>query len=160
IPIALDMAKDSNGKDRELKKRIENDNYMSCAVRECYASFRNIIKFLVRGSREKKVINDIFAEVDKHIESGDIVSDFKMSALPILYDHVVKLIKYLLTNKQEDRDQVVILFQDMHEVVTRDIMEERLDWQGDEVDEQIQLFQPAGAILFPTPESEAWKEKV
>ncbi|KAI3705428.1 hypothetical protein L1987_75665 [Smallanthus sonchifolius] len=161
IPIALDMAKDSNGKDRELKKRIENDNYMSCAVRECYATFRNIIKFLVRGSREKKVINDIFAEVDKHIENGDLVRDFKMSALPILYDHVVKLIKYLLTNKQEDRDQVVILFQDMHEVVTRDIMEEQnLDWQGDEYDEQIQLFQPAGAILFPTPESEAWKEKI
>ncbi|KAJ0771630.1 putative 1,3-beta-glucan synthase [Helianthus annuus] len=160
IPIALDMAKDSNGKDRELKKRIENDSYMSCAVRECYASFHNIIKFLVRGSRERKVIDDIFEEVDKHIDNGDLVRDFKMSALPILYDHVVKLLKYLLTNKQEDRDQVVILFQDMHEVVTRDIMEERLEGQEDEVDEQIQLFQPAGAIMFPTPESEAWKEKI
>ncbi|KAL4576869.1 hypothetical protein LXL04_012969 [Taraxacum kok-saghyz] len=163
IPIALDMAKDSNGKDRELKKRIENDNYMSCAVRECYASFRNIIKFLVRGRREQKVINDIFAEVDKHIEEGDLVREFKMSALPILYDHVVKLINYLLSNKQEDRDQVVILFQDMHEVVTRDIMEDQfpnLDGPGYEADEQYQLFAPAGAILFPTPESEAWKEKI
>lgn len=52
IPIALDMAKDSNGKDRELKKRIEADNYMSCAVSECYASFRNIIMALVEGARE------------------------------------------------------------------------------------------------------------
>ncbi|MFS7956864.1 putative 1,3-beta-glucan synthase [Helianthus anomalus] len=160
IPVALDMVKDSNGKDGELKKRIENDSYMSCAVRECYASFRNIIKFLVRGSRERKVIDDIFEEFDKHIDDGDLVRDFKMSALPILYDHVVKLLTYLLTNKQEDRDQVVILFQDMHEVVTRDIMEERLEGQEDEVDEQIQLFQPAGAIMFPTPESEAWKEKI
>ncbi|MFS8011908.1 putative 1,3-beta-glucan synthase [Helianthus anomalus] len=161
IPIALDMAKDSNGKDRELKKRIESDSYMSCAVRECYASFRNIIMYLVRGSREQKVINDIFLEVDKHIEDGDLVREFNMSALPTLYDHVVKLINYLLTNKQEDRDQVVILFQDMHEVVTRDIMEEsNMDGQGYEVDEQYQLFQPAGAILFPTPESEAWKEKI
>ncbi|KAI3793712.1 hypothetical protein L1987_36333 [Smallanthus sonchifolius] len=160
IPIALDMAKDSNGKDRELKKRIENDSYMSCAVRECYASFRNIITFLINGSREKKVINDIFAEVDKHIDDGNLVRDFNMSALPILYDHVVKLIKYLLTNKQEDRDQVVILFQDMHEVVTRDIMEDQYLEQGFEADEQYQLFQPAGAILFPTPESEAWKEKI
>lgn len=48
------MAKDSNGKDKELKKRIEADNYMSCAVCECYASFRNIIKFLVQGNREKE----------------------------------------------------------------------------------------------------------
>ncbi|GJT09449.1 callose synthase 3 [Tanacetum coccineum] len=162
IPIALDMAKDSNGKDRELKKRIENDNYMSCAVRECYASFRNVIKFLVCGSREMKVINEIFEEVDKHIENGNLVRDFKMSALPILYDHVVKLINYLLLNKQEDRDQVVILFQDMHEVVTRDIMEDQfLNMDGsDEADEQYQLFAPAGAILFPTPDTEAWKEKI
>ena len=54
IPIALDMAKDSNGKDRELKKRIEADNYMSCAVRECYASFKSIIKSLVQGVQEKE----------------------------------------------------------------------------------------------------------
>ncbi|XP_076942400.1 callose synthase 3-like [Bidens hawaiensis] len=161
IPIALHMTKDSNGKDRELKKRIESDNYMSCAIRECYTSFRNIIMFLVRGSREKTVIDDIFAEVDKHIEDGDLVRVLKMSALPILYDHVVKLIGYLLMNRQEDRDQVVILFQDMHEVVTRDIMEEQnLDGQGDEFYEHYQLFQPAGAILFPTPHSEAWKEKI
>jgi len=48
------MAKDSNGKDRELKKRINSDNYMFCAVRECYASFRNIIMYLVEGPREKE----------------------------------------------------------------------------------------------------------
>jgi len=48
------MAKDSNGKDWELKKRIENDNYMSCAVRESYASFKNIIKLLVQGQRENR----------------------------------------------------------------------------------------------------------
>lgn len=48
------MAKDSNGNDYELKKRIAADNYMSCAVSECYKSFRNIIMFLVRGDREKE----------------------------------------------------------------------------------------------------------
>lgn len=82
-----------------------------------------------------------------------------MSALPSLYDHFIKLIKYLvvyyfekkncflsvgldllfgfhkhyvlisllqLGNNPEDRDQVVILFQDMLEVVTRDIADENL----------------------------------
>ena len=57
IPIALDMAKDSNGKDKELTKRILADEYMHCAVRECYASFRNIIKFLVQGNREKEYVS-------------------------------------------------------------------------------------------------------
>lgn len=28
------------------------------------------------------------------------------------------------------------------------------------LDQQYQLFASAGAIIFPTPESEAWKEKV
>lgn len=48
------MAKDSNEKDRELTKRITADDYMFCAVRECYASFKNIIKYLVDGLREKE----------------------------------------------------------------------------------------------------------
>lgn len=101
-----------------------------------------------------RVIDYIFSEVDKHIEAGNLISEYKMSALPSLYDHFVKLIKYLvrsnvfvlwlcsstidpgmmvlnhpfsflqLDNKQVDKDQVVILFQDMLEVVSRDIMME------------------------------------
>lgn len=47
------MAEDSNGKDRELKKRLKDDNYMHCAVRECYASFKIMINFLVLGEQEK-----------------------------------------------------------------------------------------------------------
>lgn len=48
------MAKDSNGKDGELKKRISNDDYMFCAVRESYASFKNVINILVQGARENR----------------------------------------------------------------------------------------------------------
>lgn len=54
IPIAVDMAKDSSGKDRDLKKRLENDYYFSCAIEECYASFKNIIRDLVQGEPEKR----------------------------------------------------------------------------------------------------------
>ncbi|GJR60200.1 retrovirus-related pol polyprotein from transposon TNT 1-94 [Tanacetum coccineum] len=126
IPIALDMAKENNDRDRELEKRIENDIYMCCAVIECYSSFRYVIKFLVCGSRKKKVINEIFEEVDKHIENDNLVRDSNMSALPILFDHVVKLIKYLTINKAKDHDEVIIIFLDMHEVVTRYIMEDHL----------------------------------
>lgn len=178
IPIALDMAKDSNGKDRELNKRIENDNYMSCAVRESYASFKNIITFLVQGERENRIIKKIFSEVDSFIEAGSIIREYKMSALPSLYDLFVRLIKYLLDNKQEDRDQVVILFQDMLEVVTRDIMMEDqdqdqissmtesfhpgLEHEGmNNLETKYQLFASEGALNFPIkPETEAWKEKI
>lgn len=47
------MAKDSNGKDRELIKRIAADPYMPCAVHECYASFKSVIKHMVKGGPEK-----------------------------------------------------------------------------------------------------------
>lgn len=53
IPIAVSMAKDSVGKGQELEKRLLRDKYMKSSVLECYASFRNIINFLVLGEREK-----------------------------------------------------------------------------------------------------------
>lgn len=175
IPIALDMAKDSNGRDRELNKRLAADSYMHCAVRECYRSFENIIKRLVAGTREKDVITKIFGEVDMHIEANNLITNLNMSALPSLYSQFVKLIEYLLANKPEDRDAVVILFQDMLEVVTRDIVDEqvsnslldsshggiygRLD-ESTPFEKQYQLFASPEAIRFPAPVSEAWTEKI
>ncbi|AAD30609.1 Highly similar to putative callose synthase catalytic subunit [Arabidopsis thaliana] len=126
IPIALDMAKDSNGKDRELKKRLAVDSYMTCAVRECYASFKNLINYLVVGEREGQVINDIFSKIDEHIEKETLITELNLSALPDLYGQFVRLIEYLLENREEDKDQIVIVLLNMLELVTRDIMEEEV----------------------------------
>lgn len=175
IPIALDMAKDSYGKDRvhELMKRINGDHYMWCAVKECYASFKSIIKIMVQGNHEKEVITYIFDEVDKHIQDEDLITEYRMTALPSLYGHFVNLMDFLLANKAEDRERVVILFQDMLEVVTRDIMEDPISSLLDSVhggsghDERMdfdrnkyQLFAQSGAINFPLEQTEAWKEKI
>ncbi|WCJ19020.1 glucan synthase-like 3 [Euphorbia peplus] len=171
IPIALDMAKDSNGKDRELKKRLTNDDYMCSAVRECYASFRSIIKSLVQGEREKVVIDDIFLRIDEYIQKDTLITELNMSGLPILYEHFVNLIEYLLKNDKEDKDKVVILLLDMLEVVTRDIMDDEVPsllesshggaygkYEGmTPLESQYQFF---GALNFPLPETEAWKEKI
>ncbi|GKV12593.1 hypothetical protein SLEP1_g23715 [Rubroshorea leprosula] len=175
IPIALDMAKDSDSRDKELKKRILSDYYMKCAVRECYASFKSIIKNLVHGVREKKVIDYIFTEVDRRLEEDNLIKEYKMSALPSFHEHFVKLIGFLLENKEEHRNDVVIIFQDMLEVVMRDIMmeeEERVSSLVDSIhngsghqgmtpiEQHHQLFASVGAINFPTPVSEPWKEKI
>jgi callose synthase len=48
------MAKDSNRRDRELRKRLEADSYMFDAVRECYALLKSIIKYLVLGEDETR----------------------------------------------------------------------------------------------------------
>ncbi|CAD6335282.1 unnamed protein product [Miscanthus lutarioriparius] len=173
IPIALDMAADSGGKDRDLTKRIKSDPYFSFATRECYASFKNIINTLVFGQREKHVLAQIFAVVDQHIQEETLIKDLNMRNLPALSKKFVELLELLQKNKEEDLGQVVILFQDMLEVVTRDIMEEQelgplLDsvhgphsrkHEGiTPLDQQDQLF--AKAIKFPVEESNAWTEKI
>nr|CAB3502151.1 unnamed protein product [Digitaria exilis] len=129
IPIAVDMAKDSNGKDRDLKKRIDNDYYFSCAIEECYASFKNIINDLVQGEPEKRVINKIFVEVDKCIAEDKVITDLNMRALPDLYNKFVELVNYLEKNDEKDRSAVIKIFQDMLEVVTRDIFEDQLRYK-------------------------------
>ncbi|XP_022146133.1 callose synthase 1 [Momordica charantia] len=168
IPIALDMAKDSNGRDRELRKRLNTDNYMLCAVKECYASFKNIINFLVLGEHEKTVMEEIFAIIDEHIKKDDLITALDMSALPILCGQFIKLIEYMLANKKEDKDQVVIVLLDMLEVVTRDIIDDEIhslvesnhggsfgkDGRTTPLD---RLFDQ---LKFPIPETEAWKEKI
>ncbi|KAF3976520.1 hypothetical protein CMV_000294 [Castanea mollissima] len=173
IPVALHMAKDSKGKASELKKRLKRDIYMTSAVCECYASFKKIINSLVLGKREKEIINEIFSKVDYHIEKQDLIEELNMSALPSLCEQFIMLIKYLLENKKEDKDQVVIVLLNMLEIVTRDILEEEVnslaesshgayygkDGEGMKpLDQQYQFF---GELEFPVKqETEAWKEKI
>lgn len=47
----MDIAKNRNG---ELKNILDKDNYMSCAVRECYASIKNLIYTLVIGESDEE----------------------------------------------------------------------------------------------------------
>ena len=42
------------------------------------------------------MIDSIFVDVENRIEQGDLISEYKMSALPLLYDHLVKLIQCLV----------------------------------------------------------------
>ena len=54
LPTALDMAKDYNyGRDRELNKRLNADNYIRYVVRECYETCERIMNDLVLGHHEK-----------------------------------------------------------------------------------------------------------
>lgn len=45
------------------------------------------------------MIKELFSKVDEHIEKGDLIPEFNMSALPSLYDHFVQLIEYLVCMK-------------------------------------------------------------
>ncbi|CAM0908545.1 unnamed protein product [Alopecurus aequalis] len=173
IPIALDMAADSGGNYRDLNKRMGSDRYFSYAIRECYVSFKNIINTLVFGQREKAVLQEIFAIVDKHVTEETLIKDLNMRNLPVLSKKLIELLELLQKNNKDDLGQVVILFQDMLEVVTKDIMEDqelgevlesihggnsRKHETMTPLDHQDQLF--TKAIKFPVAESNAWTEKI
>ncbi|KAF7152125.1 hypothetical protein RHSIM_Rhsim01G0033900 [Rhododendron simsii] len=182
LPVAVNMAKDSHGRDRELKNklqadelknRLQADHYMFCAVRECYESCKNIINFLVLGERERVVVNEIFSKIDRHIQEDDLLQELNMSALPLLCENFVELIEYLRENKQKDKDQVAIVLLSMLEYVTTDILEDPNPSLLDSshvgsygmhegmrltpLDQQYRFFEK---LNFPiTEEIEAWKEK-
>ncbi|PWA63033.1 glycosyl transferase, family 48 [Artemisia annua] len=172
LPIALDMAKDSTGRDSELQKRLNSDRYMVYAVRECYASCQNIMNFLVSGEREKDVLNEIFATVDKHIEEENVLTELDMSELPSLTVQFVKLIEFLMKNDKKDQDEVVIVLLNMLEVVTRDIIVNESitslmesshgGFNGNNEGPQDKHYQKFFTKLnFPvTKETDAWKEKI
>lgn len=172
IPIALDMAADSGGKDRDLKKRMKSDPYFTYAIKECYASFKNIIYELVIDSRERGYIQKIFDAVDEHIAEETLIKELNMSNLPTLSKKFIELLDLLESNNKEDHDQIIILFQDMLEVVTRDIMVDQLSELLElihgannkrsegmtSLDQQDQLF--TKAIDFPVKKTQAWNEKI
>ncbi len=43
-----------------------------------------------------RVINTIFAEVEKYIADDKVITDLNMHALPDLYNKFVELVKYLV----------------------------------------------------------------
>ncbi|AQK76464.1 Callose synthase 3 [Zea mays] len=96
IPIALDMAADSGGKDRDLKKRMKSDPYFTYAIKECYASFKNIIYELVIDSRERGYIQKIFDAVDEHIAEETLIKELNMSNLPTLSKKFIELLDLLV----------------------------------------------------------------
>ena len=50
------MAVQFKSKDSDLWKRICADEYMKCAVIECYESFKHVLNTLVVGDNEKRLV--------------------------------------------------------------------------------------------------------
>ncbi|VVB07525.1 unnamed protein product [Arabis nemorensis] len=96
IPVALEMTKDSNGKDSELRKRLRDDIYMTSAVNECYASFKILLNTLVVQEQDVLILDKIFTMIDNHIDIGTLITSVNWSVLPDLYDQFVELTDHLI----------------------------------------------------------------
>ncbi|KAG9441282.1 hypothetical protein H6P81_017136 [Aristolochia fimbriata] len=122
IPVALDMAAQFRHRDSDLWKRICSDEYMKCAVIECYESFKQILNLLVVGENEKRIIGIIIKEVEGHIAKNTLLANFRMGPLPTLSKKFLELVEILKEGDPAKRDTVVLLLQDILEVVTSDMM--------------------------------------
>ncbi|KAF8404369.1 hypothetical protein HHK36_009252 [Tetracentron sinense] len=169
IPVALDMAAQFRSRDSDLWKRICADEYMKCAVIECYESFKLVLNVLVVGENEKRIIGIIIKEIEGSISKNTFLENFRMNPLPALCKKFVELVGTLKECDPSKRDTVVLLLQDMLEVVTRDMMVNEIrelvelgHSNRDSVPRR-QLFagtDPKPAIVFPPVVTAQWEEQI
>ncbi|KAJ7945245.1 Callose synthase [Quillaja saponaria] len=159
IPIALDMAAQFRSRDSDLWKRICADEYMKCAVIECYESVKHVLNALVVGETEKRIIGIIFKEIESNISKNTLLTNFRMGPLPTICQKK--------TGDSSKRGSVVLLLQDMLEVVSRDMMvneiRELVEFGPGSKDSGRQLFagtDPKPAIVFPPVVTAQWEEQI
>ncbi|XP_042024280.1 callose synthase 5-like [Salvia splendens] len=161
IPIALDMATHFRYKDADLWRRICADEYMKCAVIECYESFKLILNALITGDTEKRITGRIIKEIENSISDYTFLQNFRMKPLPDLCKKFIELVEILKDSDPSNKDTVVLLLQDMLELVTRDMMVNEIReiaevGQGSK-DFGNQLF---ASIAFPPPNTAQWEEQI
>ncbi|MBA0628431.1 hypothetical protein Godav_023156, partial [Gossypium davidsonii] len=167
IPIALDMAAQFRSKDSELWKRICADEYMKCAVTECFESFKLVLNTLVVGENEKRTIRIIIMEIESNISKNTLLANFRMAPLPVLWKKFVELVGILKDGDPSKKDAVVFLLQDMLEVVTRDMMvneiRELVELGHSNKESGRQLFAGTDekpALVFPPVLTAHWVEQI
>ncbi|KAL1299856.1 hypothetical protein HN51_044400 [Arachis hypogaea] len=181
---ALTIAKDFEGKDEILAKKITKDKYMFYAVRECYESLKYVLEILVVGNLEKRIICDILGEIEKSIQESCLLKKFNLKVLPALQAKVIELAELLMDGDKDHQYKVVKALQDMFELITNDMMVDSriLDmihipqinegeyvyltrdidqlFEGVNSDIETLLFANENSIHFPLPENDPVIEKI
>ncbi|KAF7081798.1 hypothetical protein CFC21_085704 [Triticum aestivum] len=148
IPTALGMVKGVKERDEELRKRINQDPYISYAVKECYDTLLNIMYSLIGDLSDRDVVDHIRDSIEDSIRYQSLVKEFRLDELPQLsakFDMLLSLIlkpvleENLPTKPQktmsevEDaiklmkviesiKEKIVNLLQDIMKIITQDIM--------------------------------------
>ncbi|KAL8153238.1 hypothetical protein V2J09_010998 [Rumex salicifolius] len=119
---ALSIATKFVGKDQDLFKKIGKDIHMTCAVKECYDSLKQILHIVIVGELEIRIVSAVLNEIEESIRKSSLVEDVRMTELPHLRDRCVQLAKHLVEGNEEDHAKVVKALQDIFELVTGDMM--------------------------------------
>ncbi|KAK4256006.1 hypothetical protein QN277_008927 [Acacia crassicarpa] len=170
---ALSIAKDFQGKDEILLRKIKRDKYMSYAVKECYELLKHVLEILVVGNLENRIICGILNEIEQNIAGSTLLKNFKMKMLPALQVIIVELAELLIEGDKSHQCKVVKALQDMFELVTNDMMVDSskildmlecpLPSENDFITFSLDkplLFAKESSIHFPLPESGPLIEKI
>ncbi|KAG5155434.1 hypothetical protein JHK82_013403 [Glycine max] len=165
ITVALDMASQFRGRDSDLWKRICADEYMKCAVIECYESFKHVLHDLVIGETEKSIISSIIKEVESNISKNTLLTNFRMGFLPSLCKKFVELVEIMKNGDPSKQGTVVVLLQDMLEVVTDMMVNEiselaELNQSSKDAGQVFAGTEAKPAILFPPVVTAQWEEQI
>uniref|UniRef100_J3LBB7 1,3-beta-glucan synthase n=1 Tax=Oryza brachyantha TaxID=4533 RepID=J3LBB7_ORYBR len=104
---AVDMVANFTGKSVHLFRKIKKDNYMLCAINDFYELTKSILKFLVIGEVEKRIIAAIYTEIEKSIQNASLLDDFRMDHLPSLVDKFDRLAQLLKIHSIEQNDMII-----------------------------------------------------
>ncbi|KAL6283334.1 hypothetical protein ACE6H2_014263 [Prunus campanulata] len=174
---ALSIAKDFMGKDEILVRKIKKDEYMYCAVKECYESLKYILEILVVGDLEKRIVSAMFTEIEESIARSTLLQDFRMIELPLLLAKCIELMELLVEGNEDHHGKVVKILQDIFELVTDDMMTsgfrilellysfQQIDMDFVDFNRSIEpeLFgsvDSKNSIHFPLPDSAALNEQI
>ncbi|KAE8124605.1 hypothetical protein FH972_019472 [Carpinus fangiana] len=174
LSTALSIAKDFEGKDEVLFRKIKKDKCMYYAAKECYESLKYTLQILVVGNLEKRIISAIVNEIEESIDRSSLLQDFKMEELPALVAKCIDLVEFLVEGNEIHRDKVVKALQDIFEVVTNDMMingssildllyssqKTDTDFAVFSRDIEPQLFESSASICFPMPDSDPLNEQI
>ncbi|CAI9088922.1 OLC1v1023382C1 [Oldenlandia corymbosa var. corymbosa] len=174
LSTALSIAKDFQGKDVDILRKIKRDEYMYLVVMECYSSLKYILDILVVGDLERRIISGILDEIDESIRGSTLLEDLNMSELPVLHTKCVELADLLLHGNEDQHCNVVKVLQDIFELVTNEMMRkgcrtlESLYGHPEEEEDDYEffsgvepeLFGSVHSIHFPLPESGPLMEKI
>ncbi|KAJ7539818.1 hypothetical protein O6H91_11G110100 [Diphasiastrum complanatum] len=184
VPMAIEMAAEFSGTDSELGQRIKGDDYMCSAVRECYESLKYVLKTIIIGEIEKRIVDALFEQIEGHIGLESFLSNFRMSALPSFCDLFVALIDLLIaadvfkrgpmTSESQSkyealRSDMILVLQNMYEVVTHDVMgdEAKMKWKDIvmllDTTQSTMYFATklsGPTVVFPPQSDDSWSEQI
>eukprot|EP00898_Chlorokybus_atmophyticus_P000956 jgi/Chlat1/1861/Chrsp141S02179 len=147
IHSAMELAAGDLASDEDVWNEIEQHDYQRAAVIEAYVTAESMLKSLVIGAEEVRVVGLIFEHIQHAISHKDLFMAFDLQQLRSLHTKVVALADLLSKPAMPDKhNQVVRLLQNLYDATVHDFMRPELRKEF-----VLQETSAAGSLFLGTP---------